>query len=812
MDVGIRELIPLGGTSFTCGLSFGIRGVSMTMRKEPGNVAVFLLAFFALALLLTAKPAFAAPLSAGTLSSSTGSSVNVGQSTTLSTSGATGGSGGDSYAWTNLPVGCSSSNLAAITCTPTATTGSPFTVTLTVTDSDSNTAQTTLTLAVDPVTSSIALICAPSPVQVGQPSTCTANVMGYDPTGLVSFTKSGGAMVTIQPSCTLSSVSQTTSSCPISITTSGTGSETIQASYSGDLNNLPAPSTQGSFPLTVSKATSTTTVVCAPISVVAGEQATCTATVRGYTPTGSVFWSSSDAAGVFSSNPCDLSSGSCGVLYTVTSSATITASYQGDGNNTASQGSFSISAIVQETIQVTVANSGPTASVTLSGCSVSPTTIQADGTPHSFTASSACTGIVATLPPTGATTRYLTASGKGSLSIPSCSASSCQAFSATIYYQLVTTYQASPASPSSWSTAGTITVSGTALGVQGQSVCLITVSTGAGQFSCQGWSDFDTQTTMGALQVSQNQRWATGQSSFTDTSGGLAHTSSYYSQVLEDFQYTLVGSTTAPSAPGLSYTSFGAISTFPLTGSQSLVWLDTGSSWSVPAGLAGSTSSERWECSITSGAATAGQTAALTYYHQFMVTFGFSVLGGGTAYVSPTVQFTSFGAPLLGSQGWVDAETTYSFTNPLSGSTSSERWFTPTASAVASASGTDTAVYYHQYAFALNFTVSGGGTYDNPRMNFTSLGSPEVAQVNGTSTTIWVDSGAKWGVSVLLPNSSPTERWVTTQTTSGVASAPVLGGFLYYHQYLGTLKYSISGTGGSPRSRASTTRPSQPRW
>jgi len=303
---------------------------------------------------------------------------------------------------------------------------------------------------------------------------------------------------------------------------------------------------------------------------------------------------------------------------------------------------------------------------------------------------------------------------------------------------------------------------------------------------------------MGVLKVSQNQRWATGQTIPPDTSGGIVHTSSYYSQVLEDFQYSLVGSTTAPSAPSLNYTGFGATGAFPLTGSQSLIWLDTGSGWSVPAALTGSTATERWECLITSGAATAGQTVALAYYHQFSVTFGFSVVGGGTAYVSPSVQFTSFGAPSQGSQGWVDAGTAYSFTNPLSGSTSSERWFAPLPSAVASASGTDSAVYYHQYAFAFNFTVSGGGTYVNPRLNFTALGSPSLAEVNATSATVWIDSGAKWGVSTLLPNSSPTERWVTKQTTSGTASAPVLGGFLYYHQYLGTLQYSISGTGGSP--------------
>ncbi len=101
--------------------------------------------------MLTVDPA----LSAGTLSSSTGHAVDVAQATTLATSGASGGSGAGTYtyAWTNLPDGCSSSDSASIICTPSDTTGSPFTVTLTVTDGNGNTATATYVLTVDPALS-----------------------------------------------------------------------------------------------------------------------------------------------------------------------------------------------------------------------------------------------------------------------------------------------------------------------------------------------------------------------------------------------------------------------------------------------------------------------------------------------------------------------------------------------------------------------------------------------------------------------------------------------------------------------------------
>ncbi len=653
-----------------------------------------------------------------------------------------------------------------------------------------------VTITVNRASPTVSVLCSPSPVGVGSSTTCTGQVNGgYNVDNeLISFSlgvSTGKVSFTGGTTCQLSS-----GVCGVTVRGTGSGAATIQVSYQGDVNNNGPVSQTTSF--TISKATSSTTVVCAPATVLVGQQATCTATVSGYSPTGIISWLSSDQAGVFSANPCTLGGASCGVSYTAKSSATVTASYIGDFNNTASLGTFSITANINQMIQITVANSGPATSVTLSGCNVSPTTVYADGTQYTFTASSGCTGIVASLPPAGANVRYLTAGGQGSLTIGSCSSSSCQTFSATIYYQVQNTYQASPKSPAAWSAAGSIVVTGTALGQPGLTVCTITVATGAGQFSCQGWTDYKTQAIMGVLQVSPTQRWATAQSAFTDTLGGTQHNSDYFSQVLENFQYSLVGSTTAPTPPRLNYTAFGGTSTFPLTGSGSLLWLDTGSSWSVPAALAGSTSSERWEGSVTSGAATAGQTVPISYYHQFLVNFAYVVIGGGSGLAPPTVSFTALGASTRGLQSWVDAGSAYNYTNPLAGSTGVERWFTSTPLGVISGAATVSAGYYHQYAFALNFTVSGAGLYNNPRLNYTSFGSAGLRQVNATQATFWVDAGTGWGVSPLLPSSSSTERWITKQATSGTATSPLQAKLLYYHQFLGALHYSIKGPGGSP--------------
>lgn len=710
---------------------------------------------------------------------------------------------------TSCTLGSPNGTAESCTVTYTPTTASPSTQSVgasyggdpTYASSDSSTSGLNATVTVSPVQSSLIVNCPTATVP--NAVICTATVSGYRPSGTVNFQNQGGTAAIKLPQppyCVFVTPGQSSSTCQITITATGAGTATILGTYSGDNNNI-APSTY-SATLTESQTTPTLQVSCVGPPFYAGQLTTCTASLMGsYNATGSITWASTDPKATFSAYTCQPSpSGSCGVQYTPTITAQVTASFAGDVNNRAVSAKITVTVNVVETIQLTVANTGPSAQITLSGCSVSPTSILADGTPYTFTASSGCSGIVASLPPAGASTRYLTAGGQNSITIGSCSSSSCQTFSATIYYQLLNTYEASPASPSSWSAPGTIHVSGTALGMSGQPVCTISVVTGGGQFSCQGWSDYNTQTTVGPLQTSQNLRWASAQSAFTDTSAGNIHTCSYYSQVLETFDYSLAGSTTAPSTPRLSYTTFGAATSTPLTGSESSIWLDTGSGWSVPSSLSGSTGTERWQTSIASGAATAGQSVPITYYHQFMVTFGFSVKGGGVDYLPPTASFSSFGATSKGTSGWADAGSTYNYTNPLAGSTSLERWMANSTGAQGkvTAASTVSPSFYHQFAFSMNFTVIGGGPYNNARLNFTSLGVPSLEQLSRSTSTFWLDASTNWAVSSLLPSSTPSEQWITTKANSGTALAPVTATYTYYHQFLGTLQYSILGPGGSP--------------
>jgi phosphate transport system substrate-binding protein len=87
--------------------------------------------------------------------------------------------------------------------------------------------------------------CAPRSVVPGSSTiTCRAKVKGYSPTGTVSWSQSGTGSVSLNPAaCTLSN-----GACSLTMHGITTGKVTLQATYSGDLNNQPR---SGSANLTI---------------------------------------------------------------------------------------------------------------------------------------------------------------------------------------------------------------------------------------------------------------------------------------------------------------------------------------------------------------------------------------------------------------------------------------------------------------------------------------------------------------------------------------------------------------------------------
>lgn len=199
-------------------------------------------------------------------------------------------------------------------------------------DSNNSADSNSTAVTVETATSGVHVSCSPPTDPIGSGTKCTVSVIGDNPTGSVSWSSSAAGLFAPAGTCTLSSGSCSVTYAPTSPTTP----VTIQAAYGGDSNNQAGTST---FELTVSISPSTIKISCSPDPIDISSQSTCTATVNGYSPSGTVSFSSTDTGANFSPMSCGLvttgNSGSCQVTYTPSTvgKATITGSYPGDSNN-----------------------------------------------------------------------------------------------------------------------------------------------------------------------------------------------------------------------------------------------------------------------------------------------------------------------------------------------------------------------------------------------------------------------------------------------------------------------------------------------
>ncbi len=199
---------------------------------------------------------------------------------------------------------------------------------------------------------STSVSCSPNPVASGSATSCTATV--YDdsgdpspPSGTVSFSTSGAGSFSNSGACSLTGIlkSDSESTCSVSYTENDDASPTITAVYDGDADH-PGSRSSTTLSVTTPLDTTETAVSCSNTSPSANTQISCTATVTdatnsSSTPTGTVTWSSTGGAGSFKNTSCSLSSGSCAVDFTpsTTSETNIVATYGGDSTHSGSSGS-----------------------------------------------------------------------------------------------------------------------------------------------------------------------------------------------------------------------------------------------------------------------------------------------------------------------------------------------------------------------------------------------------------------------------------------------------------------------------------------
>ncbi len=292
---------------------------------------------------------------------------------------------------------------------------------------------------------------------------------------------------------------------------------------------------------------------------------------------------------------------------------------------------------------------------------------------------------------------------------------------------------------------------------------------------------------------STGERWQTSLATSGTATSVVTIVFSYYHQYFVTFAYSLLDGGSAYSAPTIAYTAFG---TGGSSGTGVAVWADAASSYAYPVALTGSSSSEAWRTNTPSGTLAAPATITVVYYHQFSVTFGYTVLGGGSGYAAPTLATTQFGVSAsVGTSiaAWIDAGASYAFTNPLSGSGSTERWISPSPSGTVAAAGTITASYYHQLLATFAFLVVDGGTgYSAPTVSYTSLGSPASASVG---SSVWADAGSGYAFANPLPGSSSTAAWRTNAGSGYVLTAGSISA-AYYYQFL--VAFSVQTVNGSP--------------
>ncbi|WP_158750816.1 FG-GAP-like repeat-containing protein [Acidobacterium sp. S8] len=174
-----------------------------------------------------------------------------------------------------------------------------------------------------PLTSATALQTSLATATPGAAITLTASVLGTSPTGSVSFTANGN---------NLGTEALVNGTATLATSFANAGSYTVTAIYAGDNNNT--ASTSSPVGITITPATTATTLQATPSAGNVNGQITLKATVSGSSPTGSV----SFTANATSLGTATLINGvaTLQTSFAAAGSYATTATYQGDKNNAAS--------------------------------------------------------------------------------------------------------------------------------------------------------------------------------------------------------------------------------------------------------------------------------------------------------------------------------------------------------------------------------------------------------------------------------------------------------------------------------------------
>ena len=96
----------------------------------------------------------------------------------------------------------------------------------------------------------------------------------------------------------------------------------------------------------------------------------------------------------------------------------------------------------------------------------------------------------------------------------------------------------------------------------------------------------------------------------------------------------------------------------------------------------------------------------------------------------------------------------------------------------------------------LSFGVRGiGSGYSPPVLNYVSNGKKYFVPLTVTPVLYYADNGTDWSVSPTLEGSNSVQRWVTNQSTTGVANSPTASALLYFDQDYVSFGFNVTGGG-----------------
>ncbi|MFI5421499.1 MAG: hypothetical protein ACHQ1H_11080, partial [Nitrososphaerales archaeon] len=109
------------------------------------------------------------------------------------------------------------------------------------------------------------------------------------------------------------------------------------------------------------------------------------------------------------------------------------------------------------------------------------------------------------------------------------------------------------------------------------------------------------------------------------------------------------------------------------------------------------------------------------------------------------------------------------------------------------------------FPVTLSFAIKAGGTgYIAPSLIYYSNGTQRVVTLGKQPTTYYMDNRSSWSTNNILQGSNSMERWISLQSTNGIASSSQTLVLVYDHQFVALINSTPAGDG--------TTQPSGVNW